>query len=684
MIKHQKNRIRLAHFSRWTRKSYAAFASLGKVIKISFLSVSLTLSVLPQKSEAQKITTDESDTLSKELEEVEISGELASQVQNEKSRMITVVLPSQISQSPVSSINDLLNNLSIIDLRQRGPEGIQADISIGGGNFNQVLILLNGIPVNDPQTGHNNLDLPVSLSDVERIEVLSGPASRLFGPDSFSGAVNIITKKAHKRGLYLRAKAGDFGLFRAGGQVAFKFKNTSNLVSLSYGKSKGYTDNTDFRKANFYYSVNSVFHKSTLSFQTAAAIKNFGAQSFYTPKFPNQYEATKNAFAAGEYKSYGRFSTVTAVYFRLHTDRFELFRNMEEAPSWYSAHNFHFTKRAGVNFSVSTQGKVGKTSAGVNFRYTDINSNLLGLSTGDTLKGLCDRDAFYTKFDERNTLSFFLEHRLTLGKAVITAGFMTNRYSGDNGVLRVFPGIDFSCSLSKYGTFFLSFNTALRQPDFTELYYQGPSNSSNPFLKPESLMQFESAYRFVKEGLNVQASLHYAKGKNTIDRVKKTENEKWKPMNISSTESFGYNVSVKFVPKSSFASKLAENISVSLSQNIMNNDAGAYISHYVDDYLRLHMVLSAIHPLSKRFYFSWVLNFFNRNGDFFFYDRASGKEYLMPYGSHWLADIKVFYRAPAIEFYCEVSNLFNASYYDYGNVPAPGRWFSLGVQFKVE
>jgi iron complex outermembrane receptor protein len=81
-----------------------------------------------------------------------------------------------------------------MDIRRRGANGVQSDVSFRGSSFEQVLLLINGIRMNDSQTGHNSLNLPVDLGDVERIEVIKGPAARRFGQNAYAGAINIITK----------------------------------------------------------------------------------------------------------------------------------------------------------------------------------------------------------------------------------------------------------------------------------------------------------------------------------------------------------------------------------------------------------------------------------------------------------------------------------------------------------
>ena len=114
-------------------------------------------------------------------------------IASESLRIVTTLTRNDIANLPVRSINELLDYVPGIDVRSRGTNGVQADITMRGGTFDQVIILLNGINITDPQTGHQNLDLPVDISVIDRIEVLQGTALNVFGLSAFSGAINIIT-----------------------------------------------------------------------------------------------------------------------------------------------------------------------------------------------------------------------------------------------------------------------------------------------------------------------------------------------------------------------------------------------------------------------------------------------------------------------------------------------------------
>ena len=109
-----------------------------------------------------------------------------------------------------NSFVDYLQLDPSIDLRQRGADGVQADLSIRGASFGQFLVLLNGLRINDAQTGHHNMDIPLPFEAISRIEVLHGAGSTLYGADALGGAVNFIT--ARPRAIEIRARIG-FGNF---------------------------------------------------------------------------------------------------------------------------------------------------------------------------------------------------------------------------------------------------------------------------------------------------------------------------------------------------------------------------------------------------------------------------------------------------------------------------------------
>ena len=179
-------------FSKWKRKGFSLFQTLKREVVISVLLVSYLVSVPAISLASDKDTTEVN--MQYDLEEIEVSAQRSPALYSQVARIISVIERKEIESVPAQSVQDLLEYVAGVDVRQRGAEGVQADVSVRGGTFDQTLILLNGINITDPQTGHHNLNFPVSLNQIERIEVLEGPAARIYGPNAFSGAINIVTR----------------------------------------------------------------------------------------------------------------------------------------------------------------------------------------------------------------------------------------------------------------------------------------------------------------------------------------------------------------------------------------------------------------------------------------------------------------------------------------------------------
>lgn len=197
----------LFSFSRWMRKGYAVFRSLGREVRIAVLSVVYSIVVVPGAVWAQT----SADTLRMrevDLEEVVVTAGRTPVGAQQVARMVTTLSRVEVERVPAQSISELLRVLPSADIRQRGPLGAQADISVRGGSFDQTLVLLNGINVSDPQTGHHHLNLPVDPESISRVEFLTGPAARAFGPNAFNGVINLITGPPSKTTSACRHRPG--------------------------------------------------------------------------------------------------------------------------------------------------------------------------------------------------------------------------------------------------------------------------------------------------------------------------------------------------------------------------------------------------------------------------------------------------------------------------------------------
>src|SRR5688572_33466279 len=163
-------------------------------------------------------------------------------------RTMTVITREQLAALPVHTVADALRLAASVDVRARGERGVQSDFAVRGANFGQMLVLVDGVRLNDAQSGHHNGDIPVPLDAVERIEVLHGPGSSLFGADAFGGTVNVITRRAVSDAS-LMVQGGSFGLAAGRGQAGFERGRIQQTVSASVERSSGFMYDRDFATA---------------------------------------------------------------------------------------------------------------------------------------------------------------------------------------------------------------------------------------------------------------------------------------------------------------------------------------------------------------------------------------------------------------------------------------------------
>jgi vitamin B12 transporter len=223
---------------------------------------------------------------------------------DQQNRNLTIIDREKIKSLPARSISELLSYVSGLDVRQRGPAGSQADIGMDGGTFDQTLVLLNGIKVSDPQTGHNMMNLPITIDDIDHIEVLRGSASRIYGLNALTGAINIVTRNPVKTGVSANVFAGssfkkdeisgdtyaNYGL-HVTADVALK--SSTHLFSAGQEASNGYRYNTAFNNQKVYYQGKiMVGAKDYLDLTAGYIHNNYGANAFYAAPGDKEAEET--------------------------------------------------------------------------------------------------------------------------------------------------------------------------------------------------------------------------------------------------------------------------------------------------------------------------------------------------------------------------------------------------------
>jgi len=676
----KRQRLVFRHFG---NKGYSLFACLGREVVCSVLSVA-TLTYASAESVATKPVVTDSATMTTAremmLEEVSVTGSRAPLTKSQAARMVTVLERQDIAQAPVQSINDLLKYAVGVDVRQRGPIGAQTDISIRGGTSDQIILLLNGINICDPQTGHNAMDLPIDLSEIVRIEVVEGPAGRIYGTSSLVGAINIVTKPALQTSTDLTLEGGSYGYAKASGRTNLKLGLWNNQVSASYSRSDGYsrskagTLNTDFSGSKAFYQGQYEDETIRLNWHLGMADKGYGSSTFWaSPKWQadNQYEHTTKLYSAiqGETKQ-GRLHFAPSIYWNQNRDRYEGYRDMPEKMKF----NYNRTDVYGVGLSSYFDWKAGRTAFGAELRNEDLVSGNLGepLTQAHHIKGT-DRE--YTLGVNRTNISGFLEHNLLLKHFTLSAGLVAVKNSWSNMNMTVYPGIDISYRPNNKWTLHTSYNTSLRMPSFTEMYYKLQGYSANPHLKPEEMRALEAGITYHTWLVTFSTTIWHHHGRNMIDWIMDTskgDDAVWQSVNHTKVNSIGAELS---------ATVRLQQAVVKLSYSYINQEKNleaGVVSQYALEYLRHKLVAHAQLPLWRQLTLYVNLRWQDRVGQYTDFDGIAHN-----YQPYTLIDSRLSWQQKTWKLYVEANNLFDKDYVDFGHVQEPGRWIITGFSIRL-
>lgn len=661
-------------FKRWSRKGWAIFNSLHRNVKIGTLSLSCLIVTLPGKTQNKPDTTSISKIM--QMDSVVISARRTPAISSKLTRPVQILTKDELYTLPGATINEVLEFVPGVDIRSRGAFGTQADVSIRGGSFDQTMVLINGINFTDPQTGHHALNLPIDPQAIERIEVLSGPAARVFGANAYNGVINILTKPTKQNKITVSLAAGDFAWKKASATLHFGSSNFRHLFSGTFNNSDGFTKNTDFQTYSLFYQNQLTLKDAFFELQAGFSDRLFGANAFYSPKYPDQWEETKtiNSSLKG---SFGKVILIKpSIYWRRNYDHFELFRY--DAASWYSGHNNHRTDVIGSQLQASKEWWAGTTTAAVDYRYEYVISNVLGTPLAEPVSVPGEAGSFYTKSDFRDLYSLSAEHTLEIGKFSFSAGLLAQYIPKMLDNIRFYPGIDAGYKLSNILFLKAAFNRTLRLPTFTDLYYTSATNISNPNLKPEEASTWEAGIKLNHHSLNAEINTFLRDGQNMIDWIYRESDQKWLSVNYGSVVIKGIDVMANYTFSSPLKKLKVERIRAGYTYQDAGKDEGKEISKYVLDILKHKADLSATFSYLNRYELTAKVSYQERTGEYIAY--PSGET--IKWKGNILADLHFQAKIGKTTLFAEASNLFDTKYVDHANVPQAGRWFRCGLTFN--
>ncbi|MBT2619672.1 TonB-dependent receptor [Chryseobacterium sp. ISL-6] len=583
-------------------------------------------------TEAQEKTTD--------IETVEFQGKFISTPYKNANQNITVISKEEITNSPAKSIDEILQQVPGMDIRRRGANGVQSDVAFRGSSSEQVLLLLNGIRMNDSQTGHNSLNIPIDLEDVERIEIVKGPAARRFGQNAYAGVINIITKTNPGKRVKISAEGGDYETYGFGLNAQLGNEKFSNSLQANSATSQGFMHNTDYEIRNVFYQSRLAIKNGDLRLQAGISEKKFGANGFYaSPKATEQYEELQaSVISLAHQQSFGKLKLNSNVYWRRGQDMYLYDR---QKPDGYR--NMHIGNNVGGQVNSSYSWGLGITGVGIELRKELLASNNLG-----------NRNRFVSQI--------FFEHNFSLldKKLNITPGISWGNYSKEGNFF--YPGLDVGYNFNPNNKIYGNIAKVHRVPTFTDLYYISPTEQGNPDLLPENAVSTEIGYQYQNKGLLAKISGFMRNSKNTIDWEKKTLSVPiWYAGNVRNIDTKGIEAEISH--------RLSGWLKYAIGYTYLDtkNKSNDFVSRYVLDNLK-HQFVAKLETSFLQYFTNELVYRYN--------DRLN-------LGSYNLLDEKISFVKNDFSVYVLINNITNTKYTETFGVQMPNRWFHIGFTYNI-
>jgi iron complex outermembrane receptor protein len=623
-------------------------------LKSISIAVSLLLAVYAQSASAQSALATQTTPLPHPSETMVVLGSPVP-VPLAESPASVVVLLVEDKTLLMESPQELLRQDSSVFLEQRGAGGGQADLILRGGSFEQALVLLNGFRIDDSQTAHHNLDLPIPLDAMDSIQVLHGAGSTLHGEDALSGVVDFLTAAPSASSLRLRAGAGSFGENEESLLGTLVRKRWSSRLTAERNFSTGFMADRDYRNLDA-SSENWISSRLGISdLLLATSDRSFGANQFYGSY--ESWERTKGLFASGRQELGGR--TVAAFGYRRHTDEFVLLR---DDPSVYENNHTDGSWQASLRHTMP----VAATSVllfGLESDGDSIHSNNLGLHARNRGAGYVDLDLRPAK--NRWNLSAGLREEIFSG--------------GAQSVLS--PHLAGSLQLPHQIKLRASGGHGFRIATYTDLDYTDPVTHGNPNLKPESAWSGEAGADWTPTSrLSLTATGFYSRQHDTIDYLRyisttpptnsvlpaSCPTDTWCAVNLSGLHFAGVETSATWAPTTSQTIQLAWTQLVG-AQPPLNDLQSEYALNYPVENLHVTWTVSLRHTLT-------VAN-----------SVAVAKPYQQAGNPPWNAspypvwNLALTHDSGRIRPYLRLANLSNTGYQEINGVAMPGRSITGGV-----
>jgi iron complex outermembrane receptor protein len=563
-------------------------------------------------------------------ERVVVTGSVAPAPLGNLGRRLAVISADDVEALPFDAVGDVLRVLSSVDVRARGPFGVQNDFALRGANYGQTLVMVDGARLNDAQAGHHNGDVPVPLAAIDRIEVLPGGGSSLHGADAFGGTINIITRRSIT-GWRADLSGGSFGSLDASASGGLAKGAIAHTFAASFSRSSGFMADRDHKVFTGSYRMAAGDRTSLL---LGYADKAFGANRYYGPAPSREWTTQTLVNLEQRVLRRDRWSATVDAFYRTHSDHFIY---DETQPSL--SENRHRTHAIGADLKVrftaseKTEVSVGAAGGGDWVRSTNLGDHDFG------------RGSLFAELQQR------LGDRVIVSPGVRFDGYNTFGSSWS-------PSLAVSAWSSPRVKWRAAAGHSFRVPTFTELYYHDPNNQGSADLKPEHAWTTDvGADLFLARGWSAAGTVFGRWEDNVIDWMRSSPTDRWVSTNVRDVRSHGIEGALH---RSLGSHGMAM---VQYTWQRLSADSLGVLSKYVLDYsTRSLAVAGAAHA-----------GLWSVGPRLEYKHRIDGRAY-------WVLDARVGRRLGDWEIFLDAANLLDQQYQEITGVAMPGRWAKLGIR----
>lgn len=576
-------------------------------------------------------------------------------VQEYKNKQQLVLDEKALKYSNATTVDQLLRGVAGIDIRQRGPAGVQTDIAIDGGTFDQVMMLVNGLKIADPQTGHNMMMLPFEIQNLQQVQVIKGGASSMYGVNALTGVVNIITKETERNYLDVTLSGGssfrknekdqlyyNSGVVLQGGWKTGSFSHNFNG---GWKSGNGYRTNTGYTSPNVWYDTRGKIGKHHLHLMGGYRYMDFGANGFYAaPGDSNSHETVQNTILGIKHlvPVNRKLVWTNDVLYNYKTDDYKYIKEP------LLGQNRHFQNNVNLTSALQYKSNLGNIKVGLELRNEQLHSSNLGT---------------HQRFNTGVLLNYDV---LLAGKWSVEAGVYANQHSKYG--FQLYPNLGLGYLVNSYSKLIANISSGQRLPTFTDLYYrQRGVIEGNADLKPEQAMNMEVGYQARWPKLQLNTYVFYRSIDRFIDWTKATVTDVWRPANYHQLNTTGFHISLSQQEK--WGKNLAAGYRV--GYNYLNpglkEQEGNVISRYAVNALRHHLVLN----LHVTFWDQLKLQ------------AGASYQSRISYKDYWLLDASVVYTRADWQVGYNVQNAGNVTVTEAGANPLPGTWMQLFLKYTI-